>query len=836
MPPSQHIADPGNTIKIPVIVHVLHKNGDKILSDDQIDAMIDSLASDFKGKNAAVPADKAGDRPAGYKRKNSKIVFEKAKILPDGTLTTGIIKRKTSTRVFSYRKRKAFAESPLIDPYHYLNIYICNVNKGTNAYTPTETANHGVVIDYDMIGNVKKEHTLTHEVGHWLGLLHIFEGECNDNDGIKDTPAQKKINRAYKSTDADVKCSNESRIVMATNFMGYNENRDFFSADQIEAMRQFYLQYQKPATKPKDIEEFKTERLNLFLGVLQLNDSIPEDSQAFPDCGPFLNLVENKISESENSSGLKLVAEQEHLPNAFNWQSDIINTISVIVAEQFEKEAFNLALNRLFKNIVEPPADQDKINYATTFYALFPETTAFIKEIYYSGNPYTGLNIATLQMHIKNDINEVPNLFAEKPEILLPKINNYPLARDFLSISSEVIQSSSIGTDLPDIINRISLKPYITNEVRQLTGAIAVISNSLRAESGEGEGLWIDPVLLLSPYKIDLQNAEGAKIRQIYRLLYCQLSRFSFIKTYMDSGSTNLEQALKIQNLLIFVNKLEDAYTFLKSKDFKLLTLEDQLSYAEKINKSIYQVMSVLSKIPELGLNEKIIKIPENYLKIFKSLLKKEYPNAMLLIVSEFKSYLHAEQSNNELIIVAAEIAADTDGSKIKAILKDSVDPIGTSALKRISPCNISLNSYAGINLGYETIEDPNAKDSWYGGVTAPIGISVSFLPSSVGSWSIFLEVLDLGSLVNVRFKNDETTYDDLRFEQFLSPGAGIFYNFKNTPLTIGGRYNYISNLRTITYNDGVSDIVETGQNVSRVSFSILFDIPLFTIYNKKRK
>ena len=56
----------------------------------------------------------------------------------------------------------------------------------------------GVVIDYTTVpdGSCCKDFqtqgdTLVHEVGHWLGLQHTFEGGCEgDGDGIDDTPSQ----------------------------------------------------------------------------------------------------------------------------------------------------------------------------------------------------------------------------------------------------------------------------------------------------------------------------------------------------------------------------------------------------------------------------------------------------------------------------------------------------------------------------------------------------------------------------------------------------------------------------------------------------------------------
>jgi len=192
---------------IPVVVHVVYKNGSENISMGQVQSQLDVLNRDFRKLNgdiALVPSVWSGIAA------DVGIEFCLAKRDPDGNPTDGVLRVPTTVSEFTMADEVKYSTSGGSDAWpadRYLNLWVCDLASGLLGYAQFpgggSPSTDGVVIKYSNFGTTGTAtppynlgRTATHEIAHWLNLLHIWgdEPQCAADDQVNDTPQQKDSN------------------------------------------------------------------------------------------------------------------------------------------------------------------------------------------------------------------------------------------------------------------------------------------------------------------------------------------------------------------------------------------------------------------------------------------------------------------------------------------------------------------------------------------------------------------------------------------------------------------------------------------------------------------
>ena len=253
---------PWTLVDIPVVFHIVH-TGTAVgvgpnISDALVMAQFDQLYDDFRRLNSDT-----NNTPVGFinDAADTEIGFCLAAEDPNGNATTGINRVNLNTLSgvdINDCWSPSYISGNVVTPLNwnrdnYLNIYCvpriddeytgpCYGNSllGFAQFPGGAAATDAVVNTYFSFGSISTPNpittpynlgrTVTHEVGHWFGLNHIWGDDCgggstcSGTDYVTDTPNQRCATYGCPNGIQTDNCTNTSPGIMYMNYMDYSND------------------------------------------------------------------------------------------------------------------------------------------------------------------------------------------------------------------------------------------------------------------------------------------------------------------------------------------------------------------------------------------------------------------------------------------------------------------------------------------------------------------------------------------------------------------------------------------------------------------------------------
>ena len=248
---------------IPVIVHICYyaNSAAQNINKARVDTQLAVLNRDFAGiglNSGTLPA------PFAAVKANTNITFCPAKLDMNNNILAEPGIERINTKLIGWPDPNSFQgwsrdfidntikATTIWDPNYYLNIWLVpNIGGSTSSILgyatfpgmtgldgmpvePGDILNDGFVCKTSFFGNAGGGRTSTHEIGHWLGLRHIWgdNGRCNGDDFCNDTPKARGGTATPPGANYGCptfplypnQCENNPNGDMFMNFMDYTDD------------------------------------------------------------------------------------------------------------------------------------------------------------------------------------------------------------------------------------------------------------------------------------------------------------------------------------------------------------------------------------------------------------------------------------------------------------------------------------------------------------------------------------------------------------------------------------------------------------------------------------
>jgi hypothetical protein len=309
-------SDRATTYTIPVVVHVIYNTPEENIPDSVILNQLQVLNEAYSYSNAdTINIRDTFNTIVG----TTNIQFTLATVDPNGNSTNGITRTATSVAQFgdfgiltgdmSGLERIKSTQNGGEDPWdqtRYLNIWVADMSVDFLGQTVTALMGYatppanlpnwptgstggmsdGVVIQFQAFGSNNpnplddgnggtydfRGRTCVHEVGHYLGLRHIWgDGDCSAEDGIDDTPNADANSQSITNCDTNLNtCIDNIGILgdlpnMQENYMDYSPEscQVAFTLGQRDLMRGVIENYRWDLISPSTVGTIINKSINI---------------------------------------------------------------------------------------------------------------------------------------------------------------------------------------------------------------------------------------------------------------------------------------------------------------------------------------------------------------------------------------------------------------------------------------------------------------------------------------------------------------------------------------------------------------------------------------------